>query len=270
MTNLAAQPEDGPENQHRHLAVELLEFGMNDLLTDRAFTSGREIAELTMIGLYHKILACLESVITLAERGLPAFAVMREMVEALISMAYIAAAGSEERANLYRDFIAVSRWKEANRRAQHHALAETVSASHMKSRAAARDRVVATRGQKVVDDMTDPRKWRTWAGKLTVRDMAKAAGLSDVTYLLAYAWPSQIIHGLDADSYFEINEEGIVRPARPKNPEASLLPGASATLVATEVIDKFFGLRKREAILRFKERIDRMTARKGATPNPQD
>jgi len=263
MTN----PESGPGNQwdqHRQIGIELLEFGMNALLTDRPFTPGLQIAELVLIGLHFKIMAGLEAVITLAERGLPTFAIMREMVEALISIAYIAAEDSVERASLYRDFLAVSRWKGARARASHAELKGMVSDQQLKMSEAARNGVVSRRGEKIVKDMMDPKKWRTWTGKLSVREMANAGDLSDATYLLGYAWPSQIIHGLDADSYFETSAEGVVRPTRPNHPKRSFLPGASVALAAIEVIDKFLGLGKRSDILRLKGRIDTMLQAQGA------
>lgn len=43
-----------------------------------------------MLGLYAKILNNLLSIITLTERGLPTGSVMREMTEALITLAYVA------------------------------------------------------------------------------------------------------------------------------------------------------------------------------------
>lgn len=242
------------------MAIDVFEFAMNNLLRNRAFTPGRQIAELTVVGLYFKILAGLESVITLVEKGLPTFALVREMVEALISMAYIAATDSVERANLYRDFLAISRWKEANERARNPQLKETVSDSELKTLDEARALVAKKRGEQAVEDMQNPRKWKTWAGNLSVRRMCKDAGLSETAYLLGYAWPSQAIHGLDADRYFEVSDDGVVHPSRPSRPEGALLPAASVVLVAMEVMNRFLGLGKLDAIRGFKSRFDPLTA----------
>lgn len=252
-----------PVTDRMRLAMEMLEYAMNDLLQDRAFTAGRQIAELTIIGLYFKILAGLESVITLVEKGLPTFALFREMLEALISMTYIATVDSLERADLYRDYLSVSRWKFAAERARNPELEGTVSGTELKNLEEAKELVVAKRGEQVVEEMQDPRKWRTWAGGISVRRMSQDAGLSETTYLLGYGWPSQAIHAQDADRYFEVLGDGIVRPARPSHPDSVLLPAASLVLVAMEVIDKFLGLGKIESIRGFKKRIETLTAKPG-------
>lgn len=244
--------------------MDVWEYATNELLHDRAFTPGRQIAELATLGLYFKILAGLESVIILVQKGLPTFALVREMLEALISMRYITVADSVERADLYRDYLTVSRWKFADERARHPKLKSTVSVTDLKSLEEAKDLVIAKRGEQTVRDMQNPRKWRTWAGDLTVRKMARDAGLSETAYLLGYAWPSQAVHARDADRYFEVSEDGIVRASRPSRPEGALLPGASIVLVAMETMDKFLGLGKMGAILRFKERFESLAASSGA------
>lgn len=86
-------------NDRKRIAADVLEFAKYELLQDRPFTPGRQIAELAILGLYFKIVAGLESVITLVEKGLPTFAIVREMLEALISMKYIAKADSSREPN---------------------------------------------------------------------------------------------------------------------------------------------------------------------------
>jgi Family of unknown function (DUF5677) len=252
------------DDQRKQLAKELLEFAENDLIQNRAFTPGRENAELIVVALYFKITAGFEAILTLAEKGLPGFAVFREMVEALITTAYIAAGNSNERADLYQDYLAVTRWKAAKEREGHPQLIDTIPAERLKSLEAAKDLVASRRGQQIVNDMTNRGKWKTWAGKLTVKQLAKDGGLSDVTYILGYAWPSQAIHGFDADRYFEINAEGIVRRARPRRTEAAVLPAAAVALKAMDVIDKFLGLRRRDAIMDLFKKIAQLSQKQQA------
>lgn len=242
------------------IAIDVLEYARNDLLQDRAFTPGREVAELVLLGLYFKIAAGLESVITLVEKGLPTFAINREMLEALISLAYIAGGDSVARAETYRDYLHVMRWKSADERSRTPGLEETVSAADLKKLADEKAAIAARRGAKVVEDMQNPRKWKTWAGGMTVRKMARAAGMTETTYLLGYSWPSQAVHAHDADRYFEISDGGIVHPSLPPHPERALLPAASIVLVSMETINGFLGLGKIEEIRQFKTRIDALVA----------
>lgn len=247
-------------NDRKHVAIDVLEYARNDLLQDRAFTPGRQIAELTILGLYFKILAGLESVITLVERSLPTFAISREMLEALISMTYIVSGDSLARAEMYRDYLHVVRWKSAAERSRTPGLEGTVSAADMKNLEDEKASVAARRGAKVVEDMQNPRKWKTWAGDMSVRKMAQAAGMTETAYVLGYAWPSQAVHAHDADRYFEISDEGIVHPSLPPHPEGALLPAASIVLVSMEAINGFLGLGKIETIRQFRARIDALAA----------
>lgn len=247
-------------NDRMRVAIDVLEYARNDLLQDRPFTPGRQVAELTTLGLYFKIAAGLESVITLVEKGLPTFAINREMLEALISMAYIAVSDSVARAEMYRDYLHVMRWKSADERSRTRGLEDTVSAADLKKLEDEKAAITTRRGSKVVEDMQNPRKWKTWAGDISVRKMMWAAGMTETTYILGYSWPSQAVHAHDADRYFKISDEGIVHPSLPPRPEGALLPAASIVLVSMEVINGFLGLGKIDAIRQIKARIDALVA----------
>lgn len=152
------------------------------------------------------------------------------------------------------------RWRSATEQIGTPGLEKTISAEDVKRLKDEKDAVATGRGAKVVEDMQNPREWKTWAGKMSVRQMALAAGMSEISYRLGYAWPSQAVHAQDADRYFEISKEGLVRPSLPANPEGALLPATSMVVIGMSVIDGSWGLGKMETIQEFNQRIETLVA----------
>jgi hypothetical protein len=90
------------------LAEDVLEFATAFIPPGKIpVRPGHDAVVLVLLSFHAKIMAELWAIIVLCERGLPASSLSREMLEALISVAYIAKEDSEERARLYVDFVAV-------------------------------------------------------------------------------------------------------------------------------------------------------------------
>lgn len=87
------------------LAERILDFANNFLTGARiSAAEGNEVV-VVLVAYYVKILADLWAIIVLAERGLPTSSLTRELLEALISIAYIAKEDSAARARLCVDYL---------------------------------------------------------------------------------------------------------------------------------------------------------------------
>lgn len=192
-----------------------------------------------MLGLYGKILNNLLSIITLTEGGLPTASVMREMTEAVITLAYMAT-DPVPLVEKYLDGIMLRDLKDLNRRRKstdpeiRAGVREDVIRG-VEERAAD---VVARRG---TDEVKQMRRY-TWAG-LPLDQVAKKGGLPPILYEGAYAVDSGPTHAMDAIDYLYLDDKGnlsiLLASGRTMN---HLMIATAVALQAMDVVDRTFRL----------------------------
>src|SRR5262249_22670980 len=94
------------------LAERVLDFAHGFFAGTRVNAPDGDAVAVVLVSFQVKIVAILRAIIVLAERGLPTSSLARELLEAVISVAYIAAGDSAERARLYVDYLIVRDWKD--------------------------------------------------------------------------------------------------------------------------------------------------------------
>lgn len=173
-----------------------------------------------MLGLYGKILNNLLALIVLAERGLPTASVMRELTEALISLAFIAT-DPPRLGQLYLDGLVLRAESEIARRKR---LEGKDSVSPEDERAIAEQvrEIEARRGQNELEKM---RGWRgRWAEGKTIEQIVQAADLPSIVYSGAYSTDSRPVHAMDAADYLDFSEPGDLMLLIPGRAKSHLMP----------------------------------------------
>lgn len=238
------------------LAERILDFGVQLVDGQRIqHSSGDVLTGRVLISLYVKMLAIFWAIVALAERGLPASSLMRELVEALISTAYIAKEDSVTRAELYRDYLPIRHLKNLNRRLNDPDSRDTVTPESQQAVEAVVAGVVVRRGEDSVGQM---KKWQTWAGSFGLETMARRAGLPGTVYNLPYSVESRAVHSLDAADYLTIDENEILRAQMPDRLEQHLIPACMTLLVAMDTIRTQFGLTGEEQLRSLLAEVERL------------
>lgn len=229
------------------LAERILDLGVELADGQRIrHATGDRLVGRVLAGLYVKMLAVFWALIVLAERGLPSSSLMRELVEALISLKYIAEEDSGPRAGLYRDYLPIRRLKDMNRRLNDPDSRDTVTLEFRQAVDAAVAEIVAGRGLAFVDGM---KGWQTWGGDFSLETMARRAGLPGTIYNLPYSVESRAVHALDAADYLTLDDDGTLRAQMPDRLDQHLVPASMTMLTAMDTFSTQFGLH-REAELR--------------------
>lgn len=238
------------------LAEQILDFGVELAEGQRIrHQSGDILTGRVLISLYVKMLAVFWAILALAERGLPSSSSMRELVEALISLMYIAKEDSVARAELYRDYLPIRHLKDVNRRLNDPDSRDTVTPDYKRAVDGAVAEIVARRGQAAVDEM---KTWQTWAGDFSVETMARRAGLPGTVYTLPYSVESRAVHALDAADYLTIDERGILQARMPERLDRHLLPACMTVLTAMDTISTQFGLDKERELKALLAEVERL------------
>ncbi len=222
------------------VAERILDFGYSLVVGRPVKNPGGDIlVGRVLLALYAKMLANLWGIIVLAERQLPTSSTMRELTEALISLVYVVATDSSERAQLYVDSLRLRILKDVNRRLNHPDTRDTVTTAEKSAVDTLVAEIVRRRGNAIVEEM---KRWQTWAGNFSLEAMALAAGLSAVVYNLAYAQDSRAAHAMDAGDYLQASPDGTLQILIPNRVEQHLIPACVAVLVAMDQISGPMGL----------------------------
>lgn len=238
------------------LAERILDFGVGLAGGQRIrHQSGDILTGRVLISLYVKMQAVFWAILALAERGLPASSTMRELVETLISLMYIAKEDSVGRAELYRDYLPIRHLKNMNRRLRDPDSQDTVTGEYRQAVEDAVAEVVARRGRGFVEQMKD---WQTWAGDFSLETMARRAGLPGTVYNLPYSVESRAVHSLDAADYLTIDEREILQARMPERLEQHLLPACMTVLTAMDTISTQFGLDREEDLRGLLAEVERL------------
>lgn len=238
------------------LAERILDFGVQ-LADGRRIRhqSGDRLAGRVLMGLYVKTLAIFWAIITLAERGLPSSSLMRELVEVLVSLMYIAQEDTAARAERYRDYLPIRDLKNMNRRLRDPDTRDTVTPKEERAVQAAVAEVTARRGEAVVEEM---RRWPTWGGDFSLEAMARKAGLPGTVYNLSYAAESRAVHAYDAAEYLRLDERGVLQAQMPRRLEQHLLPACMTVLTAMDTISTQFGLDREDDLQSLFAEVERL------------
>lgn len=218
-----------------------------------------------LLGLYGKILANLWCIIVLSERVLPTSAVMRSLVEALIGMRYIATTDSTNRATLYRDALFLRAEKDLNRRKNSPEDRDTVTPEEERQLAEIIAKIVAERGQEVVEDM---KGWKTWAGKdKSIEQMAKEGGLPSTVYNIGYAHDSRGTHAMDSAEFLKETDEGLQIQVSGQL-LSHLMPAVGASIVAMETVNSQFKLGREKTVTALHDDLMKLVAERRTKGKP--
>lgn len=238
------------------LAERILDLGVQLVDGQRIrHQSGDILTGRVLISLYVKMLAVFWAILALAERGLPASSTMRELVEALISLMFVAKEDSVARAELYRDYLPIRHLKDMNRRLSDPDSRDTVTPEYRRAVEDGVADVVARRGRDFVEQM---KAWQTWAGNFNLETMARRASLPGTVYNLPYSVESRAVHALDAADYLTIDERGILQARMPERLDRHLLPACMTVLTAMDTISMQFGLDKERELKALLAEVERL------------
>ncbi len=238
------------------LAERVLDFGVDLVEGQRIRHQSDDILTgRVLVGLYVKTLAVYWAILALAERGLPASSTMRELVETLISLMYIAREDSVARAELYRDYLPIRHLKDMNRRLNDSDSRDTITPDVERVIRDAVAVVAARRGEAFVEEA---KRWATWAGPFTLETMAQRAGLPGTLYNLPYSVESRAVHALDAADYLAIDDDEVLQARMPERLEQHLLPACMTLLTAMDTISTQFGLNREEELRRLLAEVERL------------
>ena len=244
--------------QHRaaiELAERILQLA-NDFFTGRQLTcSDGELVARLLCGLNGKVVATFWSLLVLAERGLPTSSLARELLETLISIAYITKEDSATRAQLYADSLIIQEIKDMNARLSDPSSADVVT-SQLQSRLQSDEaRLVTVYGAQQVREM---HSWKTWAGNFTLQDMARCAGVPGLMYNLVYRVDSRAAHARDAGHYLEVRSPGAFAMRLPEQVEQHLMPMSSCVLLALKLIGEKLGVNRETELDALMQEVQRV------------
>jgi hypothetical protein len=215
------------------LSEKIFEFGSSILLgRSVANPEGDAFLGFVVIGLLVKILTVFWSLIVLTERALSASSLMRELTEAVISLAYLVREDSVERARLYWDHLAIREFKDLKSRLRDPGLQDWLTPEY---REAVDRRVQELSNRRGPEEFERMLHWPTWAGAFPLEEMARRAGVPDTIYNLAYRFESRAPHGLDISAYVTATPQGNLLPTLPATAERHLMPSAAMVLMALDL-----------------------------------
>jgi hypothetical protein len=222
------------------LAEEVLELGAR-ILSNRQIRApeGDVLLGRIIIGHLIKIVHAHWGIIVLAERALPSSSLIRELAEAVISLAYLVAEESAQRARLYRDHIAIRDLKDINRRLNDPELRQDVTGEEQGPAEEHVQVIITQRGQQEYERM---KEWKTWGGPFSLETMAQRAGVPSAVYKLLYVFESRAPHSLDLFQHMIVASDGTLIASLPATAERHLLSSATLTLAALGVGDNVLAL----------------------------
>lgn len=259
-------------------AERLLQFA-EDFFPAGTWKAAGSEDEVLMIGVlrtfYQNILADLWAILVLSERGLPTSALTRELLENVISVAYIAKGdlhdlnvlaglgsadrtkrlvSSAERARLCRDYLWIREERDVGARLYSHdavTVEECVSACLFLGN---------DRSEEMV-------RWKdTWAG-CSLEEMAAQAALPDQlrNSVLAY-FNSRAVHALDADwkELVGAADGKAIEPSVPERVEWHLLLACAGALAVLEILGRKLGVNRQAELVMLNGEIETL----GRGPGP--
>jgi len=258
------------------LAEETLDVATR-IFSHRQLTNPRGDALLgrVVVGHVTKIIHVFWAVIALSERALPASSTVRELAEAVVSLAYLLKEDSVERAQLYRDHIVVRDLRDMNRRLSDPDSADIVTPEMRRLIEGNVAAVIARRTEPVFAEM---KKWRTWGGPFSVEAMAQKAGIPGSLMTLLYAVESRAPHAMDIASHIALTPAGDLAATLPAAAERHLVPSTLLVLMSLHLATQAFGIDHERDIEPLHKRVlelsgvvdDEQPARQTARPEGGD
>lgn len=225
------------------LAERVLDFANGFFSGAQIDTRDDDAVAVVLVSFQVKIIANLWAIIVLAERGLPTSSLARELLETVISIAYIAADDAAERARLYVDYLIVRDWKDMQARLTDPSSSDVVTPDQRATIEDGMAQLAARRGAEAVEHM---KRGGTWAG-CSLEEMARRAGIPGAIYNLAYRLDSRAAHGLDAGYHIRIRA-GIIEATIPERIDQHLVTASSWTLMAHQIIGQKLGVNRQTEI----------------------
>ena len=213
--------------------------------------SGDAAVPKVLLAIYGKMVYVYWGLIVLAERSLPTSALIRELMESFVSLAYITNGETVERARLFRDSVALQASRHLQKRLKDEDSRESVRPSDL---AFAEELARRVRESRTTDEIDAMMKWRTWSG-LSVEAMLRAAGLSTFLYRGPYAAESESLHGFDAFGYFNWLEGGGLELVPRDLVNLHLIPAATLLVSAMILLHDHLGFNRREDTVRLFEAV---------------
>jgi hypothetical protein len=191
------------------------------------------------LGLIIKIINVFWGIICATERALPSSSQVRELAEALISLAYLLKEDSVARAQLYADRIIIQTAKDLNRILGEPELRGDITPEMQRQVDAQVQTIKDRRGAAEVKKMWD---WGSWGGNFSIQGMARKAGVPPALYTMLYATESRAPHALDITSHVRLNPDGSLSATLPALAERHLMPSAITVVVALQLGTQAFGI----------------------------
>lgn len=239
------------------LAERILDFSaafLKDRLKGTVDEEGRILVTRVLVAFYQKIVADLWAIAVLSERGLPTASLTRDLLENVISVAYIASDNSVERARLCRNYL-----YEFNRRelATRMWCGDTSIPDHEEQKL---DLVLLPRIESVAI-MFGMQQWKeTWAGR-AVEELANEAALPEPLRrnMLAFLY-ARSAHALDSDwkSLVRSLDNKAVETDVPARVEWHILLACDATVTALEIIGGHLGVDRQAELVVLHAEIERI------------
>lgn len=219
--------------QEFELAEDTLDLAAR-IFSNRRLTppDGDDLVGRIALGLTIKMIHVLWAIIAAAERALPTSSLVRELAEALISLAYLLKEDSSNRAQLYADRLVIQAAKDLDRRLSEPALRDEVTPEIRQAIESKVQPIRARRGDVQFDEM---RRWGSWGGNFSVEIMARKAGLPAGLYAGLYATESRAPHALDIASHVQRNPDGSLIATLPALAERHLIPSTMIVVVALDL-----------------------------------
>lgn len=218
-----------------------------------------------MLGLYAKILNNLLSIITLTQCGLPTGSVMREMTEALITLAYLAT-DPVPLAQQYLDGIVLRALKDLNRRRKS-TDPEVRAGVREEDVRAVEERVTEIEARRSTAELEQMRR-HGWAS-IPLEQMAMRAGLPPIVYEGGYAVDSRPTHAMDAADYLHLDQEEnlgiLLASGRTLN---HLMPAIAAAIQAMDIINRALQLGHEKIALDLSRQMRELNKKKEPIQEP--
>jgi hypothetical protein len=208
----------------------------NGMLKGTVDEEDRVLITRILLSFYRKIVADLWAIVVLSERGLPTSSLTRELLENVISVAYIASDHSTERARLCKSYLYTYNKKDIGARMFCHS-------GSMDEYQQNEEFLIyyLANGDSRIGAMWE---WRTWAG-CTIEEMAKQSALPDrlCTNLLAFL-DSRAVQTFDGDwkDLVRAPDGKAIETNVPERVEWHLLLACAGALAALEIIGGNLGV----------------------------
>lgn len=255
-----------PENVSRMRAAHAQEFALVEDTLDlagRIFSNrrlpnpgGDALLGRVTIGLIVKIIHVFWGVVVEAERALPSSSLVRELTEAVISLAYLLKEDSANRAQLYRDHMVVRDLRDMNRRLNDPDSRDVVTPEYRRLVEDNVHQVILRRTEPVFEEM---RSWPTWGGDFSLETMARRAGIPGTLITLLYAMESRAPHAMDISSHVALTPEGDIIATLPAEAERHLMPSTALVLMALHLATQAFHINHERELELLNQRMLRIS-----------